>query len=632
MRHTVSILLLVALSGCAPAPRHSPALTGGGSAVWDPTAEAGVLTFSPERPLPAQPVKATYQASSGLTGEPHLHLLARLRTSEHGDYNDGMESRTVAVLERQPDGAYRGSFSLPAEVVYAAFAVEDVEATRTDSREGRFWELLMHGSDGRPLADALRQRFNDHMGRDYLVVLESAREHARLYPEDPAGWSLLRQAEGWVLGRQGVEERLTRHREALHAADRALAERPDLGAEEVGHLYWNARALGVEVLAERWRERLFTEHPGQFFAVGERVMELSRAHREDPATLLRELEALFFLAGDRRARGRIVGPALTAARRIGDAGTILLWADRSVEVNPTARASVAITLSVTEATRAEGIRRLLMEISTVEQVPDEERPLGATVAEHQERVARQTAELRTSLGQALLAASRTQEGIAALENAAAVGWNTSRFRNLGEARLSSGDSEGATRAFAAVAADPATSRGRADSLRLALNLEPAPWEEAVTRARAEMLERTLQSARAEPLPSVTVAERNGSPVRLEELFGGAGAVVVFWSQYCPVSVQAMPQIAALAERLEREGVRLLAITRNSPAAAEAYLQEGGWSIQVLFDSEGEAARVLNSWGTPQYFVLDGAGRLRFAFSSLDDLPRQIAALRDSRGE
>jgi peroxiredoxin len=96
----------------------------------------------------------------------------------------------------------------------------------------------------------------------------------------------------------------------------------------------------------------------------------------------------------------------------------------------------------------------------------------------------------------------------------------------------------------------------------------------------------------------------------------------------------MPQIAALAERLAKEGMQLLAITRDSPAEAEPYLQEGGWDIQVLFDTKGQAARALNSWGTPQYFVLDGAGRLRFAFSSLDDLPRQIATLRaqESRSE
>lgn len=632
MHRTVLIVLLLALAGCSVRVRHSPAPARGEGAVLDPAVGAGMLTLSPERPRSGQRVEATYRAAETLPGEPRIHLRARLRTAEHDDYNDGMGSRTVAVLERQPDGAYRGGFSLPAEVVYAAFAVEDVAAARTDSREGRFWELLVHGSDGRPLAEALRQRFNDHMGRDDLAVLESARELVRLHPEYPAGWSALFAAEMWVLGEQGAEERLARHGEQLHAVDRALAGKPDLGSDEVGYLYWMASSLRNEALTERWRERLLAEYPGNFFAVQERVMRLRREHREDPATLLRELEALWTLGDDRRAREPIVGPALTAARQLGDAGTILVWADRSVQVNPAARASVATSLSGTEGTRAEGIRRLQAEISSVERAPDEERPLGATVAEHRESAARRAAALRTSLGRALLAAGRTREGLAALEAAAAVGWDTSRFRSLAEARLSIGDSEGATRAFAAVAADPATLGESGDSLRLVLDQEPGPWEEAVAHARAEMLARTLQSARAEPLPTATVAERNGSPVRLEELIGDAPTVVVFWSRYCGFSVQAMPRIAALAERLEKEGMQFLAITRDSPAEAEPYLQEGGWGIQVLFDTDGEAARALNSWGTPQYFVLDGAGRLRFAFSSLDALPRQVAALREGRGE
>lgn len=43
------------------------------------------------------------------------------------------------------------------------------------------------------------------------------------------------------------------------------------------------------------------------------------------------------------------------------------------------------------------------------------------------------------------------------------------------------------------------------------------------------------------------------------------------------------------------------------------------------------ARAIGSWGTPQYYVLDGSGRLRFV-SSLDDLPRHVAALRADRTE
>jgi thiol-disulfide isomerase/thioredoxin len=108
--------------------------------------------------------------------------------------------------------------------------------------------------------------------------------------------------------------------------------------------------------------------------------------------------------------------------------------------------------------------------------------------------------------------------------------------------------------------------------------------------------------------------------------GGAPTVVMFWSRYCAPSAQVMPWVAELAARLADDGTRLVAVTRDSPADAETYLQGASLELPTYFDTHGEAARVLNSWGTPQYFVLAGSGRLRFAFGSLSDVQRQMTAL------
>ncbi len=589
------------------------------------------LTFSPERPQPGQKVEVVYRPSDVLAGEPRLNLRARGRTPEDDSYNTGMGSSTVAVLERQRDGTYRGEFALSGDVVYAAFAVEDTAATRTDSREGRFWELLVHDSDGRPLFDALKQRFNDHMGRDELAVLETARSTVELHPDRIEGWSSLRAAEGWVLGEEGAKERLSVHRERAREFDGALAQREELTADEVGYLYWYGRGVDDEEIMERWRQRLLTEYPGHWFAVQDRLVELMGEHGEEPEVLLQGLEALWEIAEDSRARARVAGLAIAAARQTGGAVAIRRWADRNLALDPSLRPWVAGSLAHTEATREDGISMMQAQIAAVERAPDEKRPLGATMAEHEERSRSRAAGLRASLGRALLAAGRGNEAIAVLERAAAVGWVTSRFRTLGEALLAAGDTAAATSAFAAIAADPGASTEAADSLRLAVDLDPVTWAEAVADVRAEMVERTLQSARAEPLSPVSLEARDGSAVQLAEHLGDATTVVVFWSRYCGASVRAMPRIAALAERLVEEGVPLLAVTRDPPAEAEEYLSEGGWEIEVLYDTGGEAARALNSWGTPQYFVLDDAGQLSFAFSSLDVLPRQVAALRARGG-
>jgi len=590
------------------------------------TSPGGELTFSPDQPQAGQQIEAVYRPSDVLEGEPRLHLRARLRTPEDDSYNTGMGSRTVATLGREGDGTYRGAFELPDEVVFAAFAVEDTAAGHSDSREGRFWELLVHGSDGRPLFEALRQRFNDHMGRDELAVLETARSMVELYPERIDGWSTLRAAEGWVLGEEGAEGRLSAHRERVREFDRALAQKDAPSADEVGYMYWYARGVDEEEIMERWRQRLVAEYPGHWFAVQDRLVELMGEQGEQ-AAVLRELEGPWETVEDTPARARIASLGLQTARQAGDAVAMRRWADRLLGIDPSSRSSVARTLAGSEGTREDGTRMLRAEIAALERAPDEMRPLGATMAEHEERSRTRAASLRASLGRALLAAGRSDEAITALERASAVGWSTAWFRTLGEAQLAAGDTAGATGAFAAVAADPGASPELADSLRLALTLDPEAWEEVIAEARDEMLERTMESASDEPLGPVTLAARDGSEVELAERLGESATVVVHWSRYCGYSVQAMPRIADLADRFAEEGVPLLAVTRDPPAEAEEYLTEGGFEIEVLYDTDGEAARALNSWGTPQYFVLDGAGRLTFAFSSLDELPRQVAALR-----
>ena len=623
---------LVVLAGCAaPLQENSGSSGSAPTFIQDAPSQGGMLSFRTERPRAGEAVEVSYRPAGPLAGEARLHLRARLRTPEHDTYNDRMGSQTLAVLKRQRDGTYRGSFSVPDEVVYAAFAVENEAATRTDTREGRFWELFVHDREGRPLFATLEQRLNDHVGRDALAVLETARELVRHYPDRSQSWTLLHQAEDLVLSNNGIEERLAAHRERLHALDRALAEDPGLTADQVGYLYRYGGLLGEREIAERWRRRLMEEHPGHVFAVQERGMELSQKYRDDPAALLLELEALWETAVDRRAREHVVLLAFPTAREAGDARALRHWADREIALQPVSSPAVANALAGAPFTREEGIRRLQEEISAREMASDERRPLGATRAEHRESADQTAAVLRALLGRALLAAGRTEEGVLALEQSTARLWDPRWFQILGEAHLASGDRAGAIRAFAVVAADPSRPSETADSLRLAVDMAPAEWQEAVARARAEMLERTLSAARIEPVRPASGMMRDGSTARLETLLGDRASVVVFWSRYCPSSNRAMPQIAALANELAEKGVRLLAVTRDTPKEAEEYLQEGGWKIEVLYDTEGEIVRALNSWRTPQYFVLDGAGRLRFASSSLNVLPRQTAALLESDG-
>ncbi|NGP52666.1 TlpA disulfide reductase family protein [Thioalkalivibrio sp. XN8] len=591
-------------------------------------AQAGVLVFDPDQPRAGEHVEVSYRPAAKLAGEDTLHLRARLRTVRDGAYNTGMGSIEVVRLEAGADGVARGAFRLPRDAVYAAFAIENPGASRTDSREGRFWELLLHDTDGRPLLEALEQRFNDHMGRDMSEVLATARAMIRVYPDAPLSWSALRAAEGWVGSTDNEETRTARHLARVVALDRTLRAAPNPSAADVGNLFFSARVVGAEEIASYWRARLLADHPTSFFAVQERLSELYRDHGGDPAKFLAGLEPVWESAADQRTRRPVVTLGFEFARQAGDPEAILRWVDRYVAMEPTHAAWALATVAGIEATRDEGMRRLRTTIEEISDATDRERALGQTIAEHGATVAQQVAELRAALGDALLSAGRAGEAIIELEQATATGWNADWLRSLAEARLAAGDTSGAVSALAAVAADPATDESTADSLRAIANVSAETWAADVERATRAMLERTLAEARDEDVGSPSARLPGGPEVELTGLLGPEATVVVFWSRYCGASLAAMPRIAAMASRLAKAGVPLLAVTNDPPRDAQEYLVENGFNLDVLFDDQGSFGQTLNNWGTPQYYVLDGKGRLRFV-SSLDALLRHVMALRES---
>ena len=625
---TIATALAAAALACAPAfQRDATAATARASAAA--VAPRGELSLSPERPRPGQRVVVAYAPRDRVNLGPRLSLRARLRTLEAIENDPTMGSRRVAVLERGRDGRYSGSFALPAGVVYAALAIEDPGASWSDTRAGHFWEVMAHEADGRPAFAALDQRFNDNMGRDERGALQAAREMVASYPGRVQGWSTLAHAESWMMSEDSAAARAALHRDRVRAFDRALTGIARVPEDEAGHLFAYANSVGEKEVAARWRTRIMAEHPNHFFAVQERALDIVRGQSENPREQLSRVEALW--PGARGVRSRVLLSVFgsMAAASAGDSVAILRWADRQAAEKFT-RSGAASALAEIPSVRQEGIRRLRSDIAFLEAAPDEERPLGSTRAEHAAASTRSAAALRASLGAALLAAGKSREGAGALEEAVGAVWKADWFRTLGHAKLAAADSAGAIRAFAAVAADPGSPPASGDSLRRVLAVDSAAWREKLDSARAEMIRRTLRTAQPGPVVDARAVSDDGTPLQLRSLRGGTATVVVVWSPFCSTARDAMPRVAALAASLRGEGVPLLAVTGVTRTNSEHFLSQKRLSLPVVYDVNGEIAASLGSWGTPQYYVLDGEGRLRFPDSSLDDVRRQVAALHAER--
>jgi peroxiredoxin len=115
-------------------------------------------------------------------------------------------------------------------------------------------------------------------------------------------------------------------------------------------------------------------------------------------------------------------------------------------------------------------------------------------------------------------------------------------------------------------------------------------------------------------PAHELPDTEGNPHALHE--DGATTVVVFTCNHCPYALAWHDRLAGVADDYD---VRFLAVNPNdaerypsdSYEAMQKRVAEEGWSFPYLRDEDQEAARSFGAKTTPDVFVLDGEGRLRY---------------------
>jgi hypothetical protein len=204
------------------------------------------------------------------------------------------------------------------------------------------------------------------------------------------------------------------------------------------------------------------------------------------------------------------------------------------------------------------------------------------------------------------------------------------FLLAGRARLQAGDTAGAAALLARVSVDPGTEPALRDSVSaLAGAMGAAAWSARLETARREMRERVLMRAVQRPVPArARLVSSAGETVTVGDAMGGTGAVVVFWSRRCGPAVESVDAINRLAASLRAGGVRVIAVTDEAPSAEfAAEVRRLGLGVPVYHDTRREAAHGFRAVGTPEYFVVDAGGSIRYEDTAPSDIPRQLAVLR-----
>jgi len=120
---------------------------------------------------------------------------------------------------------------------------------------------------------------------------------------------------------------------------------------------------------------------------------------------------------------------------------------------------------------------------------------------------------------------------------------------------------------------------------------------------------------------------NGEPLNSESLEGKVVAIV-FWSNADPTSVRAIvPTLKRLDMSYADEGLITLGVhVADHWEDAQERIESGLFSTLIAHDAEGAFAKALGADGTPDSFVIDRAGNLRFADLDDRDLPGAVRVL------
>lgn len=590
---------------------------------------SGELTLSPDRPTAGATIHVTYRPGDLLDGHRPLLLRARYRTRTDDSYNWGIATHTVATFEGEVP--FEARFVLPDSVVYAAFVVEDTAGTIIDDNMGRLWELIVSDETGKPSYDALDQRHNDMMGRNWEEGLATARAMVRHYPERIDAWSLLRAFHNWsgLLDHDSIQ--------ALHRGKvREFAARTDLTDTELGQLAWYADERTDSALAADLKARLIREAPANTFAVQWRMLDiLIDLHRSrDTARASAALEALWPDA-PRERRLQVAGYASRIAWETEDTALISRWTDRQIRHHREPQAMeriVAERFTRLPALRSEGMARLRRAIAALDTLPPDSRGLVETVEEHRARFdARRRGALAT-LGRALLAEGHRQAALDTLALAVEGGWDLALFKEVAGARLEAGDTAGALEMHALLAADPRTDASALDSLQplIRASAGDAWWHEQLRQAKMTFRQRMLARAESRPVePRARIADAGGATHRLGDVLRGRTSLVVFWSRFCFPAVEELPRVNAVAATLVEQGVQVLSIVEEEPSEElEQFVRDKDLGMPVYHSVQGEAGNAFNQWGTPAYYIVDARGRVRFDYASpVEELLAQVEALR-----
>lgn len=109
---------------------------------------------------------------------------------------------------------------------------------------------------------------------------------------------------------------------------------------------------------------------------------------------------------------------------------------------------------------------------------------------------------------------------------------------------------------------------------------------------------------------------DGKQVSLSSLKEKAGAVLLFWTTWCPYCRAELKQLDASSGQFAKDKVEVLAINVNeSPALVAKYVKDHQLGLRVLLDKDAKTANTYGIFGVPTYIYIDKESKIAYLGNS-----------------
>lgn len=147
----------------------------------------------------------------------------------------------------------------------------------------------------------------------------------------------------------------------------------------------------------------------------------------------------------------------------------------------------------------------------------------------------------------------------------------------------------------------------------------------------------MDFARGTKAPSFSLKSTDETMLKLSDLAGKHGTVVVFICNHCPYVVSALDDMKSEAQALQKEGIEVIAICSNDPIKypddgfdkMQQFAVQNAFNFPYLHDEDQSVAQAYDAECTPDFFGFNSAmeleyrGRLNNRRDGGTDLSREL---------